>query len=128
MTPQQLFDTVVANLRKQGSKSLLTLEQCRELQLPPGTCAYRGFHGYRCAVGCLISDLDYSQEMEGKYLTWVQQHSPSLAAIIDGQGDNYNLLCDLQSIHDTTIVEEWEERFRRVASQFRLTYTPMISS
>jgi hypothetical protein len=52
MSKQEIFDTVVTHLRKQNTQSG-----------KGGNCFYR-LGELKCAVGCLISDEDYSPDME----------------------------------------------------------------
>lgn len=52
---QQVFDTVLAHLRKQGAPAI-----------HDGGCVYRAENGNRCAIGCLIADTDYDPLMEHK--------------------------------------------------------------
>ena len=54
MTGQEIFDSVLAHLRKQGDASLNA----------SGKCAYRGEGGTACAVGCLIPDELYDPRIE----------------------------------------------------------------
>jgi len=50
-TLQETFDKVARHLLTQQAKA----------EQPDGNCAYRGEHGRKCAVGCLISDEEYEQ-------------------------------------------------------------------
>lgn len=53
---QQTFETMVAHLRKQGALAQNATKT---------GCAYRGANQTMCAVGCLISDQDYDDGIEG---------------------------------------------------------------
>ena len=108
MSDQETFDTVVAHLRKQGRKS----QEDRQ-------CLYRGPDGTKCAVGCLIPDSEYSPKLEMHSiinLEFSRRLPPSL------EGLNLRLLRELQSVHDTWCVYQWEERFQAVAKHYGLVY------
>jgi hypothetical protein len=122
MTPQELFDAVVAHLRKQGVKSLLTQEQSLKLFVPPGTCAYLSFDGNKCAAGGLLLSEEYSPNLEGKNVLAVMDMVPSFKARIGYS--NCNLLNDLRLVHDRHEVGAWEYYFEKVAQEHHLTYTP----
>ncbi len=112
MTPQEIFDKVVNHLRAQGAKS--------EMDSPVDgpICAYRGEGGLMCAVGCLIPDSDYRSGMENisaQHLALFRAWSPS----------DRDLLRDLQHVHDSSSVCDWEEELDRVAALNNLTYTPV---
>jgi hypothetical protein len=128
MTPQEIFDTVVQHLRKQGSKSLLTEQQCRDLMEPPGACAYRGENGKKCAAGILISDEEYLPEMEGYNFNGLLQEvirgktaPPSLGQRLS---PHWDLIRALQHIHDRSEIRDWEDDFRQIALNHKLIYTP----
>lgn len=108
LTPQQVFDHVVAHLRKQGQCSVI-----------PGTtnCAYRGENGLKCAAGCLIADNEYRPDMEG--LTWREliYRYPVTSA-------HSSLISCLQEVHDEASPASWESQFANTAADFNLKYTP----
>ena len=85
MTPQEIFDTVARHLFTQGKQST-----------DPIYCLYRGPDGTKCAVGVLIPDATYDEDMEGC----------SIAGLLDEfslpawMGEHVNLLQHLQSVHD----------------------------
>lgn len=104
---QHLFDEMVSHLREQGGRSRLEHE---------AQCAYRGTDGDMCAVGCLISDEEYCPTMERK----------SIQRLEIAQGINggvLELLTDMQTTHDQTSVDFWEEDFAFTARKFKLKYT-----
>lgn len=106
-TKQETFDTVVAHLRSQGAKS--ASEDGR-------SCLYRGPNGLKCAVGALISDDDYSADMESWPANW-----SNVADVIRDTHD-IGLCCDLQTVHDDIAVSEWESALRECASTHELVY------
>ena len=112
-TAQQVFDQVVAHLRKQGERSYAPLKG-NELAR---RCAYRGEGGLKCAAGCFIADDEYDPEMEN--IQW-----RSLADGVLTPGDHRlikvprahdDLIRSLQVIHDHSKPEDWENRLAMLA-------------
>lgn len=109
MNAQEIFDTVVTHLRKQGSKSQEYYTNGVD------QCVYRNSDGKKCAIGCLISDEEYFDDMEGQ-------------PVINLFGQGYlshlrpyeDLLSRLQAIHDENMVSQWEGAFAEVADNFDL--------
>lgn len=132
MTKQEIFDTVLAHLRKQGKASLSA----------EGDCMYRGPGGTSCAVGCLIPDELYdslienfgsNHIMEGRLPHGRESDGPKtlpiMARIAKHLGvENRPLLNALQTAHDAYLADEglpaWERRMRSIARYFRLEYMP----
>lgn len=106
MTNQELFDTVVTHLRTQGP--------CVDETGNP-VCQYRGANNTKCAAGCLIPDEDYSPSFEGSLVS-------NLDFFLDRFTENMSLLANLQSIHDSGDVENWEMLFERAAGRYGLDY------
>lgn len=115
-TAQELFDTAINHLRKQGQKSVA-------MDYAPGyTCRYRSPEGFKCPIGTLIPDAIYKPEMEEKSFD-VLLHSNLLP--IDLQAEfqvHAELLRKLQDIHDHTYIEKWEDGFFQLAKKFNLRY------
>ena len=85
LTAQSIFDKASLHLVHQGKRSLLD---------DGLTCAYRGDNGLSCAVGALISEERYTEEMEGNNAeSLVTDLMPELEPYID-------LLLDFQVLHD----------------------------
>ena len=132
MTQQEIFDTVLAHLRKQG-KAAANID---------GDCQYRGVNGTSCAVGCLIPDELYDPLIEGLGLGVIlkaivpeyhqdqaQKLLPILDRIKNHIGAEHSLLLhELQEAHDIALFSSglaaWEEEMRRIARDFGLQYTP----
>jgi hypothetical protein len=116
-TAQELFDTALTHLRKQGQKSVV-------MDFVPGyTCRYRSPEGFKCSIGVLIPDNVYKLEMEEKSFD-VLLHSNLLP--IDLQAEfqvHAELLRKLQDIHDNTYIEKWEDGFFLLAKKFNLKYS-----
>lgn len=136
MTGQEIFDTVLAHLRKQGKASLNAR----------GKCAYRGEGGTACAVGCLITDELYDPRIEnwgvGSILNlrtngvgideteaYREAYREALSRIVSHLGqENEALLADLQCAHDNQLAKlglpYWERAMERIAGSHGLVYTP----
>ena len=114
---QQIYETVVKHQRKQGQKSHLKLSDGNY------SCRYRDPEGRKCAIGCLIPDIEYVKEMEGK----------DVGDLISGNLLNLlrsaefyrhrKLLDGLQKIHDkANSFDEWERQWRMLADDMQLKY------
>lgn len=88
MTPQEIFNTVIMHLYTQGCKSIKSGSKF--------TCLYRGPNDTKCAVGCLIQDTMYEENMEGNGVgTLISDFIvPSYFS------SNIDLLFHLQNVHD----------------------------
>lgn len=108
-TAQQVFDQVAVHLLTQGKKSERYCPQQKT-----DKCVYKSNEGYSCAAGCLISEDEYIDRMEGK--VW--------AALIDRKIVKTNaheqLICSLQDIHDDFTPEEWRYELFELASELGL--------
>lgn len=85
-------------------------------------CAFRGCNGYKCAIGHLIPDNEYSQDLEGASLLDVTQAVPSLKSF---QGD-VSFLYDLQGAHDGasesfTFLGTFRMKMEAIAKEWDLT-------
>jgi hypothetical protein len=112
MTAQEIFDTSVGALLKQG----------RPAYSPEDGCAYRTPDGAKCAVGHLIPDSKYTPALEGM----PADADDVLRAISEGAGDHAHLLQRLQSAHDAPAGgQNWLAVFklnaREVAEDFNLS-------
>lgn len=116
MTPQQIFNKVVHHLMTQGCKSK---DEARSL------CMYRGPNGTSCAVGCLIPDDKYSEDLEEIPIGGICNDDASSQQILDALPFEVtplieSLLIELQHTHDSYRVEDWPNKFTDLASQFSL--------
>lgn len=105
-TPQQVFDQVVAHLRKQGARAMNE----------EGDCKYHEESGNKCAAGCLIGEDEYDADLE-------ENNWGSLVKSEKVPSNHDNLIESLQDVHDLNTPDEWEEAFERVAEVYGLTYT-----
>lgn len=97
MTPQEIFDTVATHLFTQGEQAKTINEDGESM------CAYRSPEGKKCAVGCLIPDELYRDDMEGCTASTIADDDYGLPAWF---ATNYALLSSLQRAHDFD--ENWE--------------------
>lgn len=71
-----------------------------ELSTHAEFCAYRGDHGRKCAIGCLIPDEHYQKTMEGRTVGELFQGFPSEIDAAGLSKLSLHLLVRLQTIHD----------------------------
>lgn len=112
MNAQQIYDTALFGLRRQGAASV-----------NESGCLYRGDEGRKCAVGMLIPDADYEFSMEQQCSSLLLSKYPRLAYLREHRA----LLELLQDAHDdylTTSVEDWEHEMQVIAAHLGLVYTP----
>lgn len=123
MELQQIFDTVATHLLTQNCKST-----SGDATGTVGGCAYRGDNGTTCAVGCLIPDNMYLITMECQNIAndavWAAL-CPVIGANENVKREKYDLLEDLQSVHDYCAVSDWPNRLQKCANDFNLTFTPL---
>lgn len=96
MTDLELIDKVTTHLLNQNEKSMTGTQ-----------CAYRGRNGrngLKCAVGCLIPDELYSQNLESFSILKLFESLPDLYKITT----NLSLVHQLQHLHDVVPVPKWE--------------------
>lgn len=112
MKVQEVFDTVVAHLRKQNYRQALN----------GYSCAYRSASGLKCAVGCLLTDEFYDKYLEGKT-------ARDVCAILSEKGwpfsEHAELLSRMQYVHDRYMEspDKAEWHIKLVANELKLTYT-----
>jgi hypothetical protein len=107
LTKKEIFDKVVAHLLTQQAQS----------KNHYGDCLYRSPDGLKCAVGCLIPDELYDKEIEGAAVGGCNAPILECANILreilleSGIPDEkgiWEMLEDLQKIHDNANVDRWE--------------------
>jgi hypothetical protein len=89
---------------------------------PNDGCMYRTQDGKKCAIGGIIPDDLYSEEMEGKLIrgilvgfTELAQYFKNKYGIDKEQEEHILLLNEFQSIHDTNkILTSWPKNFAKV--------------
>lgn len=106
---QEVFNYVVAHMRKQETKPNCENRWYR----------YRDKDGKPSSVGCLISDSNYTSDLEGIPVIdlYVGFELPEVITT-----RNVGLLMELQDIHDMFQIDEWEFQLKHLASSINLTY------
>lgn len=107
LSKQEVFDKVAAHLLKQGEKSLDK----------DGECAYRGEGGRMCAIGALIPDSRYNQDLEGLSVDSVEVERLLSETV---QLDCEEMLSALQDVHDNCSVDQWRNGLYLVAGDHDL--------
>lgn len=103
MYAQHIVEFVYKFLWEQGRSSM-----------DGASCSYKNEYGEKCAVGCLIDPIDYSEAMEGNPVVTIVKAFPSLPSWMK---ENITLLRQLQRIHDSdelTHIQNDPDKFRRV--------------
>lgn len=143
LTLQQIFDKVLAHLRKQAVRSSETLASGGAM------CCYRDPQGRMCAAGCLIPDNAYVPAMEARtagpdlaqyaHAILAEGYTDLALGLIAGgvdvqDNDTMSLVRKLQMAHDSHMpdaagatparsAERWEAAMKRIARDFVLAYT-----
>ena len=106
MDAQQIFDTVVAHLNKQGHPA----------RNVGGDCMYLAPNGDMCAVGCLLGDT-YDPQMEGGVVAeLVSEYELPF-------GQHVELLTSLQCAHDYCIdVKDLNAALVSIAKRYNLQF------
>ena len=109
---QEIFNYVVTFLRKQGRKS----------KGDNGDCVYLSDTGDKCAAGCLIPPEDYDPRIESHTIYGGQYTSPLFEKLFNEA--ELRLIKELQIIHDEFQPRSWEFRWRKLAIDSNLIYSP----
>lgn len=104
LTAQQVFDTAAIHLITQGVPSH---EEGKRSE-----CLYRGPNGTKCAVGAMITDEEYSPDMEGTSVFGLRLPNRLVPF--------KPILSDLQAIHDKHDPDEWKSRLHMLADEYGL--------
>lgn len=118
LTTQDIFDKVVIRMLKQGKRS----------QTEAGSCMYRK-GDLCCAAGALIADEHYSPTFEGRNTTAIEVVT-AIARSLGVANLEYRqlqLIEHCQKTHDNWDPEDWPERFRKIAGDFRLTMPEVVA-
>lgn len=116
-TAQQVFDQVARHLLQQRR---------RAIKVDAGfgaKCRYRAPDGAKCAIGCLIGDLEYDPEFEGH--SWPQLLERSKRLGYNLPAEHLELLKTLQGIHDGTDPDFWRGNLKVVAERWGLATTAL---
>lgn len=113
MTLQEIFDQVSKHLLAQNAKSE------RKGYKGGMLCAYRGNNGKSCAVGCLIADKDYNEDLEGLSVEHPKVQD-ALGEVLATDARAIDLLSQLQLMHDRYSTGLWPIRLWHIARDFGL--------
>ena len=117
---QHVFDFVVNHLLTQKEKSMCYHEPTSEI-----SCAYRGENNLSCAIGCLISDSEYKENIEGNFIAGLARNNSNFNFLLSSDyGRTYMLLQCLQDIHDGVKIDVWEQKLRDLSIRFNLSFNP----
>lgn len=103
-TDRDVFDYISLFLINQNEKSYSD-------DLNP-TCAYRGGHGMKCAIGCLIEDRFYHETLENNTPYDVSVKN-ALMLSVPNYKVNEKFLAQMQYVHDEIGIEFWEAQLSR---------------
>jgi hypothetical protein len=106
-TAQEVFDQVAKHLLEQGKRSMKLNVYKAEI------CLYRGPEGTMCAAGCLISDNEYKDDMEGG--SW-----ENLVKYGYTPETHKDLISYLQRVHDQREPSTWREGLLNLCQRFDL--------
>ena len=109
MTKQKIFTKVAKHLLKQNAKSRKTNDG-----IPSGYCAYRGYNGMTCAIGCIIPDEAYELRFEGEGVRGLPE-TLFKAMKVSYDYNSLIFLRELQHIHDLAPVSNWPEKLKMFA-------------
>jgi len=91
MNKQKMFDTIVEKLHEQGVRSYDTYYN---------HCVYRGENGAKCAVGHILSDRYYREDMDVNGLNRVKDIVKLGYKLPRYISDNVDFLTNMQKWHD----------------------------
>jgi hypothetical protein len=93
-----------------------------------GTCAYRGVSGRMCAIGVLINNDFYDPEIEGTSISgYPEDEVLSVVALshnVDEKDIDVEMLRELQYIHDSQAVYNWDENLMWVSDRYGYNWKP----
>lgn len=107
MNAQEIFETVVRHLSKQGRRSMRALHGAERPEwieggAPAMRCAYRGDGGTMCAVGVLIPDEEYRPTLEGLLVRSLLDRA-DIGTAVAALRRHASLLFELQRAHDSVM-------------------------
>lgn len=121
MNQQEIYNTVLFGLRKQGRASIAIEGNGRTL------CRYRGTGGTKCAAGMLIKDENYDAFFEGRTVADSDVKQALISSGVPDTETTFILIGECQGAHDREMkdcgLKGWEARMARIARRFELDYT-----
>ena len=116
---QRIFNKVTNHLLTQMKQAISDSHQCR----------YKTDDGFKCAVGCLISNESYSTEFEEKDFEQVYSMSEEFAGIMEHlckvnslSENDIDFFMSLQSLHDNNDPDHWEFCLKEFAKKHDLQF------
>jgi hypothetical protein len=127
LTHQQMFNTVLNNLTKQGVASTVPNEDKEE----GPNCVYRGDSDRRCAAGHLILDNHYHENLEGDTVRSIQVRAALIKSGMPDTSEALHLVHEMQQAHDINMpragevrtIQDFHDYMREVADKFDLEFT-----
>jgi predicted transcriptional regulator len=131
VTQQQIYDFVCENLWRQGSKSFVNIVINKVRQ---NVCMYRDTEGFKCAIGFLIPDDLYVENMERQSVqslcqtlqhflpTWITEDHRKFGKFLH---ENIDFLMRMQNeLHDGLPynTKNFHENFLQQAKDFAIYY------
>ena len=111
-TKQEIFDFVVNHLLTQKEQSISSKNNCYYK-------IEKDNKVLKCSAGCLIPDEDYELSIEGEI--WKSYSlGKNFPQIIDSDKDG--IINELQTIHDSFNVSQWNEQLRILAEKENLKF------
>lgn len=111
---QEIFDIVAVHLLTQNEKSESLGNGGYDMY------KYRGRNGLKCAIGCLISDENYMELIEGKMVAGLFSKYPQVMKASGLREEDSEFLRSLLIIHDFNTVEFWPYELRIFARNNKL--------
>ena len=121
-TPQQIYDTAVRHLHRQGKRS-------GKEDVGGFSCLYRGPRGLMCGVGPFIPDALYDRRMEGQCVSELFSDFSGLKSAMigrDPQNTRRRLLDNIQAAHDNPNL--WDGHGRRKSKRLTLQMVQRLRS
>ena len=109
LTKQQIFSKVAKHLLKQNKQSINKT----------GACLYKS-GSLKCAIGCLILDKKYDPKIDINFYNIKKLFEGDYLSGIRNTSEIFNLLVDLQYLHDGFPPTTWKTRLKRTAAKFKL--------
>lgn len=129
MNRQNVFDTCAVHLMKQFEQcSAPTDDSISKNNLYFKSHTYKYKHGVmKCAIGCLISDEAYCENIEGCDVLSAKVRAALLCSgVAVHSGEDANMINKLQRIHDIKKPTAWFQQLDSLATQFGLDNTKLV--
>ena len=97
------------------------LAQMRRSIVDNRLCLYRSDEGLKCAVGCLISDEHYHEDLEKKTVSEeLVRDALERSGVRIHDGTMLQFVGELQFVHDYSFAKDWPHRLMGVAREYGL--------